>query len=268
MNIVNFLYIVWDVNPEIFDLGFIAPRWYGLLWAACFIIGYWIMQRFFKKEGIKLELVDTLATYMLIATIIGARLGHVFFYESAYYLAHPIDILKIWEGGLASHGAAIGILIGLYWFARQQKCSYIWIVDRIVIVVALSGFLIRMGNLMNSEIYGYYTDLPWGFIFVRDGQSEPRHPTQLYEALSYLFIFMYMLWHYNKQEAKPKPAYLTGVFMLSVFGMRFLIEFIKENQVAFEQGMSLNMGQWLSVPLILCGVYLIYRSQQTKRITI
>ncbi len=259
---MSLLSIVWDVNPEIFDLGFVAPRWYGLLWAASFIIGYKIMQNFFKKEHVNVELVDTLTTYMLIATILGARLGHVFFYESDYYLAHPWDILKIWEGGLASHGAAIGILVGLYLFSRAQKCSYIWIVDRIVVVVALSGFLIRMGNLFNSEIYGHITDMPWGFIFVRDGQTEPRHPTQLYEALSYLAIFIYMMLYYYKKQGKTKAGYLTGVFMLGVFGMRFLIEFIKENQVAFEQSMQLNMGQWLSIPLIIAGGYLIYRSRK------
>lgn len=256
------LAVVWDVKPEIVDLGFIAPRWYGLLWALCFIIGYKLMEGFFKKEKIKVELVDTLATYMLIATVVGARFGHVFFYQSDYYLAHPLDILKIWEGGLASHGAAIGILLGLYIFARREKYPYLWIVDRIVIVVALSGFLIRMGNLMNSEIYGHITDMPWGFVFVRDGQTEPRHPTQLYEALSYLLIFFYLLRHYYKKAGKTKEGYLTGVFMLSVFGMRFLIEFIKEAQVSFEESMQLNMGQWLSIPLILCGIYLIVRSRK------
>ncbi len=261
---MTLLSIVWDVSPEIFDLGFVAPRWYGLLWALSFVFGYMLMQKFFKKEHIKVEWVDTLFTYVFIATILGARLGHVLFYERDYYFAHPWDILKIWEGGLASHGAAIGILIGLYLYARRQKCSYIWIVDRVVIVVALSGFLIRMGNLFNSEIYGHVTDMPWGFIFVRDGQTEPHHPTQLYEALSYLAIFAYMIKYYYKKQGKTTPAYLTGVFMLGVFGMRFLIEFIKEDQVAFEQSMSLNMGQWLSIPLVLSGVYLIYYSFKHK----
>jgi len=258
--ILNF--ITWDVSPEIFDLGFVAPRWYGLLFASSFFFGYLIFQRFAKKEGLNSKFLDKLTTYMLVATVIGARLGHVFFYDWAYYKNHLIEILYVWEGGLASHGAAISILIGLYLFARSEKKDYLYVVDRIVIVTALGGFFIRMGNLMNSEIYGYQTDLPWGFIFVRAGETVPKHPTQIYEALSYLLIFIYMIWYYYKKDAKTPNGFLLGMFFILVFGMRFIIEFVKEDQVAFEATMTLNMGQWLSIPAVLGGFFLVWYSRR------
>ena len=231
-------YIVWSVKPEIFTLpedlwliGGLSVRWYGLLFAFAFIFGYIIMQRIFKKEGVPIKVLDDLTTYMVISVIVGARLGHCLFYDPAYYLAHPIEILKIWEGGLASHGASIGILIGLYLFSRKNHKPYIWIMDRIVIVVALGGFFVRMGNLMNSEIFGDVTTLPWGFVFKNyyDAQYaiDPRHPTQIYEGLSYLIIFLITCWMYRKSDGHPKPGKLFGVFLILLFGMRFFIEFIK-----------------------------------------
>lgn len=250
--------IVWDVNPEIFSLGQFAVRWYGLLFASGFVFGYFIMGNIFKREKIPPKMLDTLTTYMVVGTVIGARLGHCLFYEPAYYLADPIKILKVWEGGLASHGAAIGILIALWLFVRKAKKPYIWILDRIVIVVALAGFFIRMGNLMNSEIYGVETTLPWGFIFARWGETMPKHPTQIYEGLSYLAIFglLYML--YLKKGNSIKPGLLFGLFLSILFFMRFIIEFIKESQVGFEDSMALNMGQLLSIPFILMGLYLLF----------
>jgi prolipoprotein diacylglyceryl transferase len=252
-------YIHWTANPEIFHLGSISVRWYGLLFAMSFAIGYIIMLRFFRKEKLPEALLDKLSMYMLIATVVGARLGHVFFYEPASYLAHPLDIFKIWEGGLASHGAAIGILIALYLFARISKQSYLWTLDRIVIVVALSGFFIRTGNLMNSEIYGKVTELPWGFIFEKTGETLPKHPTQIYEALSYLAIFFYLLWYYYHKDGKPREGYLFGIFLITLFSVRFLIEFVKEPQVNFESTMLLNMGQLLSVPFIIAGFWILFR---------
>jgi phosphatidylglycerol:prolipoprotein diacylglycerol transferase len=255
-------FISWNVNPEIFDLGFVAPRWYGLLFASTFFFGYLILQRLFKKEGIEPKVLDKLTTYMLVSTVIGARLGHVVFYDWAYYKNHLIEILYVWQGGLASHGAAIAILIGLYFFAKSEKRPYLWAIDRVVIVTALGGFLIRMGNLMNSEIYGIQTDLPWGFIFVRAGEEVPKHPTQIYEAFSYLLIFFYLLWYYRKKDSKPSNGFLLGMFLILVFGMRFIIEFIKEDQVAFESTMTMNMGQWLSIPAVLGGLYLVWNSRR------
>lgn len=194
---------------------------------------------------------------MAIGTIVGARLGHCFFYEPEYYLARPLEILKVWHGGLASHGAAIGILLALWLFVRKEKKPYLWIIDRVVIVVALAGTMIRLGNLMNSEIYGVETTLPWGFVFLRNGETAPKHPTQIYEALAYLITFGVLMRIYWKNLGKQKPGLLFGLFLIFVFGFRFLVEYIKEDQVGFEAGMKLNMGQWLSIPLVLAGIALL-----------
>lgn len=255
--------IVWDISPIIVKLGSIQVRWYGLLFATAFLLGYIVLERqVFKREGLKIDLLDKLATYVIIGTVIGARLGHVLFYEPAYYLSNPIKILAIWQGGLASHGAAIGILLAIWLYIKKTGKTYWWVIDRVVIVVALGGFFIRMGNLMNSEIYGHFTSLPWGFIFVRDGQTEPRHPTQIYEALSYLILFFVLLNYYRKNYTTMRPGLIFGIFLIVLFGVRFLIEFLKEPQVAFENNMALNMGQWLSLPFILFGVYLLWRKQK------
>jgi len=250
--------INWNVNPEIFRIGNFAIRWYGLLFASGFFFGYLIFLKFFKREGLTIELLDKLTIYMAIGTVIGARLGHCLFYEPDYYLSNPVEILKIWRGGLASHGAAIGILITLYLFVRKFKMKFIWILDRIVVVVALGGAMIRLGNLMNSEIYGIETDLPWGFVFLRNQEIVPKHPTQIYEALTYLSIFGLLFGIYLRTKAKFRDGTLFSLFLILVFGMRILIEFIKEDQVAFEEGMALNMGQWLSIPFVLIGLIILY----------
>jgi len=261
-------YIVWEPNPEIFaislgGLGTLAPRWYGLLFALGFVFGYFVMLRIFRKEGIPIKVLDQLATYMIIATIIGARLGHVLFYEPAEYLRNPIEILQVWKGGLASHGAAVAIILALFIFSKRNKKPFIWIFDRIAIVVALAGAFIRTGNLMNSEIYGVETDLPWGFVFANtDPSLVPKHPTQIYEAVAYFLIFIILYAVYIKQNGKPRPGFLFAMFMILVFAFRFLVEFVKEPQVAFEAGMALNMGQLLSLPFVLLGIvtlYFIYR---------
>ena len=255
-------FITWDVSPLIFTIGSFSIRWYGLLFAMSFAVGYVIMLRFFKKEDLPESLLDKLSMYMLIATVVGARLGHVFFYEWDYYSKHLDEILMVWKGGLASHGAAIGILTALYFFARTSKRTYFWTLDRIVIVVALSGFFIRTGNLMNSEIYGKLTNLPWGFIFVRSGETLPRHPTQIYEALCYLGIFSFLLWYYYHKDGKPREGFLFGFFLATLFTVRFLLEFLKEPQVNFENHMTLNMGQLLSIPFILAGLIIIFRKSK------
>jgi len=251
-------FIEWNPSPEIFPGTWLPVRWYGLLFASGFFFGYLIMQRIFKHEKLPIKLLDQLATYMIVSTVIGARLGHVLFYEPTYYLGNPLEILKIWNGGLASHGAAIGILVALYLFSRKNKKPYLWVVDRIVIVVALAGFFIRMGNLMNSEIFGIETVVPWAFIFVQI-DNIPRHPTQIYEGLSYLAIFGYLYWYYWKTDGKPRPGFIFGMFLILLFTVRFFIEFVKVTQVGFEAGMVLNMGQWLSIPFVLVGLYLVFR---------
>ena len=266
-------YIVWDVNPEIFRIpddvwlfGGFAVRWYGLLFAMAFVVGYIVMQKIFKNEGLTNKMLDELSTYMIIFTIVGARLGHCFFYEPEYYLAHPLEILMIWKGGLASHGAAIGILAGLYLFSRKIHKPFIWIMDRIGIVVALGGAFIRIGNLMNSEIFGDVTTLPWGFIFIRYFNPaytlDPRHPTQIYEALCYLALFFFLYWYYWKHKGHPRPGTMFGYFLIVLFTTRFFIEFIKVPQVGFEENMTLNMGQWLSIPFILGGIALLVWSKK------
>lgn len=263
------LSIVWDVDPELISLeqvpliGQLTVRYYGVLFALAFVLGYLLFTRIFKTEGISIEVLDRLTLYMVIGTVLGARLGHVFFYQPDYYLSHPHEILYIWHGGLASHGAAIGILVALYLFVRKEKKPYMWILDRISIAVALAGFFIRMGNLMNSEIYGMQTDLPWGFIFVRANEVVPKHPTQIYEALAYLVVFYILYRLYFRTRGNFKPGLLFGLFMLLVFTARFFIEFIKEVQVAFEKSMALNMGQLLSLPFIALGIILLYRVWKT-----
>jgi prolipoprotein diacylglyceryl transferase len=233
------LYIHWNVNPEIFHIGPLAVRWYGLLFATAFITGYYIFKYFFKKEGYSIVLLDELTVYVAIGIIVGARLGHVLFYDPGYYFANPLEILAVWKGGLASHGAAIGLLITLYLWAKKHQTNLLWLLDRIAVVVAIGGMFVRLGNLMNSEIYGVETSLPWGFIFVREGEVVPKHPTQIYEALSYLFIFLTLFIAYRKNIWFPKKGLAFGIFLILLFGARFLIEFIKNPQEDFETSLPL-----------------------------
>ena len=258
-------FIQWNISPSIFSIGPVSVRWYGLLFAMSFVVGYFIMLRIFRKENIPEPLLDELSMYMLISTVVGARLGHVLFYEPASYFAHPLDILKIWEGGLASHGAAIGIIFALYLFSRKTRQPFLWVIDRIVIVVELSGFFIRTGNLFNSEIYGNVTSLPWGFVFQHVGEKLPRHPTQIYEGLCYLGLFFFLLWYYFQKNGKPRPGFLFGMFLVVLFSFRLLIEFIKEPQVNFENSMALNMGQLLSIPFIVAGIVILARKQKITK---
>ena len=256
-------YIIWDANPELFSIGSIHVRWYGLLWA----IGIWvtlvITQKIFKHEKHPDAWVDKLFIYTVAGAILGARLGHCLFYNPDYYLARPWEILFVWQGGLASHGGAIGILISSWLFNKNvSKKSVIWVLDRLLIGVSLTGMLIRFGNLMNSEIYGGPTTLPWGFIFVRDGQTEPMHPTQIYEMIYGILTFSITWWLYWKKDAGTKNGLILGIFLIGTFLSRFLIEFIKNDQEQFEAGMLLNMGQILSIPFILWGIYLILNSNK------
>lgn len=258
-------YIHWNVNPEIFHLGILSVRWYGLLFALAFYLGYLIIKKMFEKEKIPAKLLDNLLVYMFFGTIIGARLGHCLFYEPNYYFSNPIKFLAIWEGGLASHGAAIGILFVLYLFSRKYKMPYFWILDRIVVVVALSGLLIRTGNLMNSEIFGLQTTLPWAFIFERIAPPNvPRHPTQIYEALAYFFIFIFLIRHYYKKNGAPKQGFLFAMFLILVFTARFFIEFLKVVQVSFESKYFLDLGQALSIPFVVIGFLILFIINKKK----
>ena len=351
-------YIIWSPNPDIFSIGGLTVRWYGLLFALGFIISQQIMFYIYRKENKPEKDVETLTIYMVIATIIGARLGHVLFYEPDVYLSDPIKILKIWEGGLASHGAAIGILLAIYFYAKKTGGgqTFLWVVDRIVIVVALTGCLIRLGNFMNSEIVGIPTESNFGVVFGWDleqrleaydaiedvyfektsnngndtTQSVPlniivqfqkgtyqeenvrnflesevaylinnykyatmhfasvnqlqyqldqrrgayiaslqvggisRHPAQLYESISSLLIFIVLFWWWKKNKATLPDGQLFGMFLVILFGLRFVYEFLKVNQVDFEDTLPLNMGQWLSIPMVLAGVLILIYSNRKK----
>ncbi len=250
--------IHWGISPEIFSFSFLTLRWYGLLFAAGFVVGYRIMEWIFKKEGYDHKFLDNLTMTMVLSTVIGARLGHCLFYSPEYYLSNPIEILKVWEGGLASHGAAFGIILGLFIFVKRfSQFSFIWILDRIVITIALAGMFIRLGNLMNSEILGIPSDMPWAFVF-ENIDNIPRHPAQLYESIAYLFIFIFLFFKYKAKKAEIKSGFLFGSFLIGVFGARFILEYFKENQVAFEETMLLNMGQILSIPFVLIGLYFVF----------
>jgi phosphatidylglycerol---prolipoprotein diacylglyceryl transferase len=263
--IMHLLVIPWDVNPEIIRIGSFAVRWYGLLFASSFLFGYFIMNKIFKNENLGEPVLDRLTIYMAVGVILGARLGHCLFYEPGYYFRHPLEIIMIWHGGLASHGAAVGILTAVWLFARKEKKDYLWVLDRIAIVVALSGFLIRMGNLMNSEIYGVETTVPWGFVFLRNHEVAPKHPTQIYEGLAYLAIFILLYRIYWSKKGEHIQGVLISLICLLIFTARFFIEFLKEDQVAFESTMKLNMGQWLSIPFILLGAFGLYWSLKRQK---
>lgn len=254
-------FIHWNASPEIFNLGPLTVRWYGLLFAGGFLLGYYIGEWMLRSENVNQKWIDSLFFYIIIATIIGARLGHVFFYGWDYYSQHPAEILMVWHGGLASHGGTLGILVALIIHSKLiTKRSVLWTLDRIVVPTALVAAFIRLGNLMNSEIYGIQTSLPWGFIFERNGETVAKHPTQIYEALVYLLTFASLMLLYHKTRIRYKEGFIVGIFFMLIFGSRFLIEFIKEDQEAFEAGMALNMGQWLSIPFVVGGLILAMRA--------
>ncbi len=261
---MTLLSIVWDVPKGIEFFGF-ELRFYSLMFALAYILGYQLLKGIFKEEGVKIEVLDSLFMYSMISMIIGARLGHVFFYDWDYYSQHLTEIPKIWHGGLASHGAAVGMILTFIYFSKHvAKKPALWTLDRMSLTVALAGVFIRLGNLMNSEIVGKASDLPWSFVFVNayvPDPMTPRHPSQIYESLGYLLTFGVLWYVFKKTDKKKYLGYVFGVFMAMLWSVRFLIEFVKENQEAFEDNMTLNMGQILSIPLILIGVYLIYTSK-------
>ena len=261
------LVVVWDFDPVLFSIGSFDIRYYGLMWAIALLLGGYMFNSFCKKEGLDQKIADSIFIYGTLATIIGARVGHCLFYEPSYYLAKPWAIItEIRDGGMASHGAAIGLLIGLWLFSRKNKMPYIWSLDRIMIPVGIGGAIVRLGNLFNSEIIGNVTDVPWGFKFVRLYPNLPieavpvQHPTQLYEALCFRVTFVILAYmYYAKDMGRRRPGVLFGVGLEGIFLTRFIIEFIKIEQVDFEKGMMLDMGQILSIPFIILGIYMIYR---------
>lgn len=265
-------FITWTVHPEIFTLFGKEIRWYGLFFAVAFYLGLVITSKMFKDEKVPDSWTDRLFIYVIIATAVGARLGHVFFYAWDYYSQHLDEIFKIWEGGLASHGGAIGIILAVWIYSRHTTHrSMCWTFDRMVISVALAGMFIRLGNLTNHEIFGHVTSLPWGFRFITNWPeinhfgvdpifTEPSHPTQIYEALCYLITFIVLYRLYWKTEIKHREGFIFGLFLVCIFLSRFIIEFVKNDQEAFEAGMALNMGQLLSIPFVVAGIVLMIRA--------
>ncbi|NGP89936.1 prolipoprotein diacylglyceryl transferase [Aliifodinibius halophilus] len=248
-------------SPEIQQIGPIRFRWYGLLFASSFVIGSFIMHHMYNKAGFTQEDLDRLLMFIIVGTVIGARLGHVLFYDFQLYLQNPLEIIKIWNGGLASHGAAIGILLAIYFYVKKyEKMSFFWLADRVVVPVSIGGALIRLGNFMNSEIVGQPTDLSWGIVFARrpDLSMVPRHPSMLYEALLCLFIFAIIWYIYKHYENRPPEGAMFSMFLVTLFGGRFFLEYLKHQQAAFATG-ALNMGQWLSIPLVAFGLWLLFR---------
>ena len=269
--IMNELVIHWHVDPAILHIGGFELRWYSILFVSGFILGWFIFKWFFQREKIDTKLLDPLLYTLLICTIVGARLGHCLFYQPDYYLGSWAGFLEIfmpWKGGLASHGGTIALFLGIWWFAhhygKKHGFDFVWLLDHLAIAVAFAGAFIRFGNLFNSEIYGNVTDLPWGFIFENRGETEPKHPTQLYEGFTYLLLGFVLIWLYKKRLDKMYRGEFIGIFLLVCFGSRFLIEFIKEPQVEFEKTMALNMGQLLSIPFIIIGIFFLFWAFKKK----
>ncbi len=281
------LFIKWDVDAQLID-GYSTPNLYGLLFVTGLILGYFIIKKIYKEEGIPEAMMDKLVMYMILSTIIGARLGHVFFYGPYFdglnadgqfeqgYLSHPENIFKIWEGGLASHGAAVVILIALFYYAKKVVLKpYIWILDRISAPIAIAGTFIRLGNLVNHEMVGVETNLPWGFKFMNhdchyidgcDWDTIPvRHPAQLYEAICYFISFLVLMYFIKNRKSFQQPGLVFGLFLILIFGARFLVEFVKIGQNDNDNQWILNTGQLLSIPLVLAGVFLVYKAVVSNR---
>lgn len=250
-------YFVWNINPVLLDLKIVQVRWYGLLFALAFLSGFYLMTKICEKEKKDLNL-DNLLIYIVLGTIIGARLGHCLFYEPLYYLSNPVKILAVWEGGLASHGGGIGVLTALYLFVRKNNESFLWLVDRLSIPTALAGAFIRTGNFFNSEITGIKTSVPWAVVFTRN-DNIPRHPVQVYEAISYFIIFLVLLFLYKIRGKSIKKGSLFGIFLVMIFCVRIFLEFFKSVQSSYNVDFFLSTGQILSIPFIFAGLFLIFR---------
>lgn len=265
------LAIRWDVDPVLFHIGSLDVRYYSLGFLIAFALGYWIMSRFFRRENVHSDYLDSLLVYIFLAVLVGARLGHCIFYDADYFFTseHWVEIFWPFRDGhftgftgLASHGAAIGIFIALWLYWKKYRMNVWWLLDRLAIVVALAGVFIRCGNIFNSEIYGTETSLPWGFIFVREGETVPKHPTGLYEALCYLAIFVVSLCYYRRKKGQFRAGSIFGWWLVALFGSRFLIEFVKTNGVVGDS--PLLMGQWLSLPLIAGGLVIAWLARREK----
>lgn len=251
-------YITWSASPVIAEIGSFSLRWYGLMFALCIFIGFFISTYIFKREKLPTEQVVTIVQYVFFGGIIGARLGQIFFYDYAYYLNNPSEMIKIWHGGLASHGGALGIFLALYLYTRKDKIvTYNKILDVAAISMPLIGALIRIGNLFNSEIVGKYTTVSWGFIFAHLSENKPRHPSQLYESLMLFGVFAFMWWYYHTRKPVIGSGMLTGIFFLLTFTFRFILEFWKDTE---------GISQWYNLPFAVLGAILIYIASLKKEL--
>lgn len=265
VNLILMEYFVWNVDPVLFSWGPVTIRWYGLFFALGFFQGFLILKWMFRREGKPPEDLDDLFLYVFLGVLVGARLGHCLIYDPQYYLSNPLEILKIWKGGLASHGGALGVLLAGYYFAkRKQGYTLLGMLDRGAVPLATVAFFIRMGNLFNSEIYGLETTVPWAFVFERV-DALPRHPVQLYEALTYLLISGLMVYGYLKWVGRMADGFLIGVYLVLMFSSRFYLENFKTRQASYEADYILSVGQWLSVPFIAAGIFLILRAWLARR---
>lgn len=256
----------WRFDPILFQLGPLAVRWYGLLFVGGFYAGLMMIQRIFRAEGRDPVQAERLFMYALLGTVVGARLAHCLFYEPAYYLAHPLAILRIWEGGLASHGGVAGLVLGVWWGWRRldPRPPFLWLLDRVAIPGAFVAICIRVANFLNSEIVGLPTSGGWGVVF-ESVDAVPRHPAQLYEAAAYLLIFGILVALYRRFGRGTPHGLLTGVLLALVFAARIAVEFVKTPQAAYEAGQAFTVGQWLSVPFVLLGVAIAVRALRAPR---
>lgn len=269
------LSVTWNVDPALFTIFGREIRWYGLLWVVGLIVAVYIVQKIFTREDLLEKWFDSLFVYMIVGIIAGARLGHCLFYEPAYYLANPLEMLKVWEGGLASHGGVIGIIIAVWLYSRKvTKLSMLWTFDRVMVPTGFTAAMIRFGNLMNHEIYGGPTDQPWGFRFITNIHhwmqgaepiySDPSHPTQIYEGVFYLLVFAITMFMYWKTNAKDRNGLILGVGILMIFLFRFFVEYVKnvqvESEITMRENTGLILGQWLSIPFVIWGIWLIWNA--------
>jgi len=257
-------HFIWNADPILVSFGPLQVHWYGVLFAAAILLGLELMKWIYRLENKDEKSIDPLFLYAVIGIVVGARLGHCLFYDPDYYLAHPLKIFAVWEGGLASHGGGLGVLIALYYGCKRYKVDFLWLIDRLVIPTALFGFFVRMGNFMNSEILGKPSEVPWAVIFERV-DTLPRHPAQLYEAFSYLLIFFVLLFIYKKNYKRLQKGFLFGLFLTLVFTARFLIEYVKVRQADYSLGIDLSTGQLLSIPFLIVGVTLIVYSYKRSK---
>jgi prolipoprotein diacylglyceryl transferase len=250
-------HFIWNVHPIAFSLGKIHVFWYGILFASAILAGLHYMKWVYKLEGKNEDDLETMFLYIVIGIVIGARLGHCLFYDPSYYLANPLKILAVWEGGLASHGGGSGVILALYFFAKKFKLNYLWLLDRVAIPTALFGFFVRMGNFMNSEIVGNPSDVSWAIIFSRV-DALPRHPAQLYEAFSYLVIFIGLTLLYKFKRTTLHKGTLFSLFLIGIFTVRLLVEFVKVKQADYDTSfLFMTTGQALSIPFLIIGIVML-----------